>query len=245
MKPIFALWLCLACCDAGAMIVVSGTVADEASKARLLERVRALYGPGQVLDQVAVGAVATPANWDAHVHKLLGPHLKLLSAGRLTIDGQAVSVRGSVASEAQRRTLAAEIAASVNPGYSVSAELNVKASAQGVLDTALADRIIEFESGKAELTAPGRAILDQMRLALRELKGSTVAVIGHTDNVGARKANLALSLARAAAVKAYLGTQGIDPAAISVAGEGPDRPLASNATAAGRTRNRRIEFKVR
>lgn len=244
MKRMIAFLTCLACCNATAMIVVSGTVADEASKARLLARVRSLYGQDRVLDQMAVGTVATPANWDTHVHKLIGSHLKLLTKGQLTVDGNAVSIRGNVASETQRQELSGQIAASLNPTYSVNADLQVAASEQGLLDAALANRIIEFESGKAALTVAGIAILDQMSVALMKVKGKKVSVIGHTDNVGARSANLALSLARATAVKAYVIGKGIDPASISVSGAGPDRPVASNLSAAGRTRNRRIEFRI-
>jgi len=56
-----------------APVVISGTVADEASKAALLERLRALYGAGRVIDQLAVGAVSTPANWNTYVGRLIGP----------------------------------------------------------------------------------------------------------------------------------------------------------------------------
>ena len=43
-------------------IVVSGTVADEATRAALLERLRSVYGAARVVDQLSVGAVAAPAN---------------------------------------------------------------------------------------------------------------------------------------------------------------------------------------
>lgn len=76
------------------------------------------------------------------------------------------------------------------------------------------------------------------------MKGKRVEVIGHTDNSGSRARNLALSQARAEAVKAYVVERGIRPDMISVRGEGPDRPVADNASAEGRARNRRIEFKV-
>ena len=45
-------------------------------------------------------------------------------------------------------------------------------------------------------------------------------------------------------MKDYLQSKGIDPSRISVSGAGPDRPVASNQTAEGRARNRRIEFRV-
>jgi OmpA-OmpF porin, OOP family len=230
--------------EPAAPIVVTGTVADEASKAGLLARLRDVYGADRVVDQLAVGGVATPANWSEHLQKLIGPNLKLITRGQLKVDGNNVSLRGDVANEAQRQQIATDIAASLNQTYVVNNGLRVAASEQGVLDAALANRIIEFESGKATLTESGKAILDQMAAALLKLKGVRVEVIGHTDNAGSRAGNLSLSQARAEAVKAYVAGHGINGEQIAVSGEGPDRPVADNRTADGRARNRRIEFKV-
>jgi OOP family OmpA-OmpF porin len=230
--------------DRGAPIVVSGTVADESSKAALLARLREVYGADRVVDQLGVGMVATPANWNEHLQKLIGPNLKLISRGQLKVDGTNVSLRGDVANETQRQQIATDIAGSLNPTYVVNNGLRVAASEQGVLDAALANRIIEFESGKATLTESGRGILDQMAATLQKLKGVRVEVIGHTDNSGSRAGNLSLSQARAEAVKSYVASRGINPDLIAVSGEGPDRPVADNRTAEGRARNRRIEFKV-
>jgi OOP family OmpA-OmpF porin len=227
-----------------APIVVTGTVPDEPAKAALLARLREVYGADRVVDQLAVGAVSTPANWNEHLQKLVGPNLKLISRGQLKVDGNNVSLRGDVANEAQRQQIAADIATSLNPTYTVNNGLRVVASEQGVLDAALANRIIEFESGKATLTDSGRAILDQMSVALLRLKDKKVEVIGHTDNAGSRAGNLSLSQARAEAVKQYVAGRGVKPDLIAVSGEGPDRPVADNRTPEGRARNRRIEFKV-
>lgn len=230
--------------DAPAPIVVSGTVGDDASKAALLARLRAVYGPDRVVDQLSVGRVSAPPNWNDYVGRLIGPDLKLVSRGQLQVDGNTVSLRGDVASEEQRQKIAGDIAASLDAGYIVNNGLRVAASEQGVLDAALANRIIEFESGKATLTDNGKAILDQMSVALLRLKDKRVEVIGHTDNAGSRAGNLSLSQARAEAVKAYVVERGIKADMISVSGEGPDRPVADNRTPEGRARNRRIEFKV-
>jgi OOP family OmpA-OmpF porin len=229
---------------ANAPIVVAGTVADEASKAALLARLRAVYGLDRVVDQLAVGTVSTPANWNEYVGRLIGPNLKMISRGQLKVDGNTVSLRGDVSNEAQRQQIAGEIAASLNPTYTVNNGLRVTASEQSVLDAALANRIIEFESGKAALTPSGMAILDQMSEALKKLNGIKVEVIGHTDNAGSRAGNLSLSQARAEAVKTYVAARGIKADSITVSGEGPDRPVADNRTPEGRARNRRIEFKV-
>ena len=230
--------------DAAAPIVVSGTVADEASKDAMLARLRALYGAERVVDQLAVGRVSAPPNWNDYVGRLLGPNLKLISRGQLQVDGTSISLRGDVASEAQRQQIASDIAAGIDAGYTVNNGLRVAASEQGMLDAALANRIIEFESGKAELADSGKAILDQMSVALLRLKDKKVEVIGHTDNAGSRAGNLSLSQARAEAVKTYVVGRGVHAEMVAVSGEGPDRPVADNRTPEGRARNRRIEFKV-
>ncbi|HEY1150001.1 MAG TPA: OmpA family protein [Pseudoduganella sp.] len=225
-------------------VLVSGTVADEATKAALLQKVREVYGADQVLDQVAIGAVSTPPDWTSYVRKLIAPNLRQVSKGQLKVDGNTVSIRGEVANEAQRQQLASDLATSLNPTYTVNNGLRVSAPEQELLDATLAKRIIEFESGQAVIRPSGQAILDEMAGALLKVKGKKVEVIGHTDNTGLRDTNLALSLARAEAVRGYLAGKGINAALISVSGQGPDRPAAENSTAEGRARNRRIEFRV-
>lgn len=225
-------------------IVVTGAVPDEASKAAMLAQVRALYGAERVVDQVTIAQVSLPPNWNGYVQRLITPNLKLISKGELKIDGTNVTVRGEVANEAQRQQIASDIATSLNPSYTVNNGLRVSAAEQNLLDATLDKRIIEFESGKATLTASGQAILDEMAAALQKVKGKKVEVIGHTDNTGLRESNLALSQARAEAVRTYLTGKGINPEMVMVSGQGPDRPVAENTSAEGRARNRRIEFRV-
>jgi len=237
----------LACAPAIAQltpVVVSGTVPDEATKAAILQRARALYGVARVVDQVAVGSVVAPPNWSAHMQKLLAEPLKQVTQGQLTVEGNRVGIRGDVANEALRQQVASDMANSLNPTYTISNGLRVNAPAQKLLDTALARRIIEFESGQAVLRPSGMLILDEMAAVLGQIGGRKVEVIGHTDNTGTREANLALSLARAGAVRSYLAAKGIAVASIAVAGAGPDQPLADNSSPEGRARNRRIEFRV-
>lgn len=226
-------------------VLAAGTVPDEATKAAVLARLREIYGVERVVDQIAVGQVATPANWTGYVQKLLTPDLKQISRGQLKIDGTTVSLRGEVANEAQRQKFASDVATSLNPTYTVNNGLRVASGAeQGILDSTLANRIVEFESGKATLTPAGRAILDDMIRAMKKLKERRIEIIGHTDNVGLRATNQGLSQARAEAVKAYLSVNGINGELLTASGQGADRPIASNDTPAGRARNRRIEFRI-
>ncbi|WP_426114705.1 OmpA family protein [Massilia sp. PWRC2] len=233
---------------APAPVIVSGTLADEGARAALLARLRQVFGSARVVDQLVVGPVAASPEWHTTLARLIGPDLQLVSHGELKVDGAAATLRGDVGSEALRQQVGAALstaaAAGAGPAIAVNNSLRVVASEQAVLDTALANRIIEFESGKATLTDSGMQILDQMSVALLALKDKKVEVIGHTDNAGARASNLALSQARAEAVRSYVAAKGVKPELIAVSGEGPDRPVADNRSADGRARNRRIEFKV-
>lgn len=224
-------------------VLVTGTVPDEASKASVLAKLREVYGD-LVVDQISVGPVSTPANWNGYVQKLITPELKQITRGQLKIDGSTVSLKGEVANEALRQKIASNVATSLNPTYTVNNGLRVSAADQGVLDGTLANRTIEFQSGKAELTASGKAILDEMTVAMLKLKERKVDIIGHTDNQGLRATNQGLSQARAEAVKAYLASHGIKSDLMSASGQGADRPVASNDSTEGRARNRRIEFRL-
>ncbi|AOI64560.1 cell envelope biogenesis protein OmpA [Burkholderia territorii] len=225
-------------------VVVGGKVPDEATKAAVLQKLRDTYGAANVVDQIEVGDVATPPNWSANVQKLLGAQLKQISKGQLKINGTQIEMKGEVHNEAQRQQLASDMANTLNPTYTIKNGLRVSASEQGLLDQTLANRTIEFETGSATLTPQGKQILDQMAAALSKMQNRTVDIIGHTDNSGNRTSNIALSQARADAVKGYLITKSIPPQQMTTTGVGPDQPIAPNDTAEGRARNRRIEFRV-
>jgi outer membrane protein OmpA-like peptidoglycan-associated protein len=71
-----------------------------------------------------------------------------------------------------------------------------------------------------------------------------IEISGHTDNTGSLALNSKLSEDRAKAVVEYLIQKGIDRTRLEFKGYGPQQPIADNATAAGRTQNRRVEFKI-
>ena len=226
-------------------VVVAGTVPDEATRQAIVQRAREVYGADRVVDQLAIGAVVAPPNWSGYVQRLVSPALKQVSRGQLAVNGNTVDVKGEVANEALRQQLVSDLSTQLNPTYTVRNGLRVASNEQGVIDNALANRIVEFESGSATLTPQGVAVLDQIVAAIRTLPvGRKVQVIGHTDNLGSRDANIALAAARADSVKAYLVGKAIVADMIEPSGAGPDRPVASNTSAEGRARNRRIEFRV-
>jgi len=101
---------------------------------------------------------------------------------------------------------------------------------------------VVFATGKSDILPESEAILTKVYYTLKDNPAINVQIQGHTDNVGNKKKNVALSLARAESVKAFLTSKGIDGARITTVGFGPDKPLLPNTTAENKQKNRRIEF---
>jgi len=102
---------------------------------------------------------------------------------------------------------------------------------------------LQFASGRAELLPAAEPVLDALARAANTCP-LPIRIEGHTDAQGQAEANQALSQARADAVRQALVKRGLDAARLGTAGFGASRPLADNGDEAGRSRNRRIEFKV-
>jgi outer membrane protein OmpA-like peptidoglycan-associated protein len=102
-----------------------------------------------------------------------------------------------------------------------------------------------FDSGKSDLATGAYDRLDQLARTLNNYPKSQVRITGHTDSQGADDFNLRLSEQRADRVRDYLIHQGVSAPRISAFGMGEARPLASNATEAGRQQNRRVEIEIR
>jgi outer membrane protein OmpA-like peptidoglycan-associated protein len=109
----------------------------------------------------------------------------------------------------------------------------------------LAARNIFFATGSAKLLAKSYPSLDNVVKILLDNPSYKVDIEGHTDTTGTAEKNHVLSHDRANSVKAYLTGKGIDESRISSAGFGFERPIASNKTAAGKAKNRRVEMKLR
>jgi outer membrane protein OmpA-like peptidoglycan-associated protein len=104
---------------------------------------------------------------------------------------------------------------------------------------------IRFSSGSAALDDNARSILDDQVVTLaKSFSNSYLHIEGNTDNTGSSSANVELSQRRADAVVHYLVSRGIDANQLSAKGNGPNKPVASNATDAGRARNRRTDVVV-
>jgi OmpA-OmpF porin, OOP family len=106
-----------------------------------------------------------------------------------------------------------------------------------------ADALFDFD--KSVLRPDGRKSIDD---ALAKLKGVDIEMViatGHTDSIGTEAYNQKLSERRAAAVKDYLVSKGIPAAKITTIGKGESQPVATNKTAEGRQKNRRVDIEFK
>lgn len=116
---------------------------------------------------------------------------------------------------------------------------------QDIQKIALAAKGINFETGKTIITKDSYKNLDILVEMLTLYKEAFVDIEGHTDNVGKSEANKKLSQGRADAVKAYLVSKGIDESRLTAIGYGDEKPVADNKTAAGKAKNRRVDFNIK
>ena len=101
---------------------------------------------------------------------------------------------------------------------------------------------ILFDSGKSSLKPGAKSTLTRIAKQIATEPSLTIAVEGHTDNVGGRARNQALSEKRSNAVRDYLIASGIPTDHITASGKGEESPLVTNKTPVGRQRNRRVEL---
>lgn len=103
---------------------------------------------------------------------------------------------------------------------------------------------ISFDTGRADIKPEMRPILDRFAQTLGDHPATSIRIVGHTDSTGSDSINNPLSLDRAASARNYLADRGVGASRMAIAGRGSREPVASNDSAAGRARNRRIEVFV-
>lgn len=202
----------------GSKITLTGELASEADKKKIIDAASAAYGAGNVIDQLTVKS-------------------GLGALAGITLTGNAVSD----ADKAARGDAAVKAFApvTVDNQLLVPAPVAAAAPAEKAPDCSKAMQLnVEFATGSAQVTAAGKRYLDEVVKCIT----APMLVGGHTDNRGSDATNAKLSAARASAVKAYLVSKGVKDELLSTQGFGPSKPVADNATAEGRAKNRRIEL---
>ena len=101
---------------------------------------------------------------------------------------------------------------------------------------------VSFDVGRADIKPQLRQVLEQFASGLQSQPTARVRIVGHADSTGGDEANNNLSVRRATSVRDFLTDRGVDGARIETLGRGSREPVASNDTAEGRARNRRVEI---
>ncbi len=246
-------------------VTLEGRVRDEATRRLIAARARLAFG--KVLDRLDVDPAVERIGWAGR----LGPTFVALAAAGpgASIDRATgtVTVAATVRNAALERRLLRSVRASIGEGVALVDRVVVRgappvgvtprprpsaptakavvARTQASLDAALRSGTIAFEAGSAVITSRGLGVLGNLLPILRKAPAVRVEVAGYTDTSGVAADNLRLSQERARAVETWLVGRGIAADRLTARGYGAADPVASNDTAEGRARNRRIEMHVK
>ena len=241
----------------------SGVVRDQDAKTSIVDALNAVFGADKVKSDISVDPSAIAASWagkfPAALEALKGANVDAI------FKGDQINVGGASMDDAARDKIIAALKSAVGAGLTVGAlsdktaaavavandrattELASLQSGFGVKDLlfALNDSKVTFASDSAEVPESMAPFLKTAAAQLKQLKaGHVLEVAGYTDNTGDAALNLALSQKRAEAVREAFIKYGADPDMLVAKGYGEADPIASNDTAEGRLKNRRIEYHV-
>lgn len=198
-------------------------------------------------DQVEANAAIASLNRD---------RAEFVSQARL----RKISVAEAATANAEARANQSEIAAAVAVAESAASESG-RLAAEARTDTALEElasyeqkktqqgltlilRDLQFGSGSSALGSGATGRLAPLAAFLTKQPATRIQITGHTDSQGSEGSNLDLSARRAQSVGAYLNSTGVEMNRVSSIGLGEASPVATNATAAGRAINRRVEVTI-
>src|ERR1700733_5730031 len=244
-------------------VQASGSVRDDDAKSSIVNALNAVFGADKVKSAISIDPSATAASWlgnlRAGLEALKGANVDAI------FEGNKVNVGGGAMDDAARGKIIAALSSALGVGVTVGAltdktaaavavangrattELASLGSGFGVKDLlfALNDSVFSFASDSAEVPEAMAPFLKTAAADLKQLKaGHVLEIAGYTDNTGDAALNLALSQRRAEAVREALIMYGVDPDMLVAKGYGEADPVASNDTAEGRLKNRRIEYHV-
>jgi len=253
----------LALSNDNGVVQASGSVRDDDAKSSIVNALNAVFGADKVKSAISIDPSATAASWlgnlRAGLEALKGANVDAI------FEGNKVNVGGGAMDDAARGKIIAALSSALGVGVTVGAltdktaaavavangrattELASLGSGFGVKDLlfALNDSVFSFASDSAEVPEAMAPFLKTAAADLKQLKaGHVLEIAGYTDNTGDAALNLALSQRRAEAVRGALIKYGVDPDMLVAKGYGEADPVASNDTAEGRLKNRRIEYHV-
>jgi OmpA-OmpF porin, OOP family len=248
--------------DNGA-VRASGVVRDQDAKTSIVEALNAVFGADKVKSDISIDPSAIAASWlgkfRAALEALKGANVDAI------FKGDQINVGGASMDDVARGKIIAALTSAVGTGVTVGALSDKTAAAVAIANDrattelaslhsgfdvkdllfALNDSKVTFASDSAEVPESMAPFLKIAAADLKQLKaGHVLEIAGYTDNTGDAALNLALSQKRAEAVRQAFIKYGAAPDMLVAKGYGEADPIASNDTAEGRLKNRRIEYHV-
>ncbi len=201
-----------------------------ATQKRLDMDAQALYANGEQLQQLHQGMLAAQQSL-------------------LALRGQFAQVETALINQgawlAQHNAAAANLSATASEALERARAAGQLAEGKLLYEEVLSQELTQFAPYKAELSEAAREALKAFAARLKEENENVFLEIqGHTDRSGSTTRNLKISQARAEAVRAQLNAEGIPLHRMSVVAYGDRKPVADNATAEGRAKNRRVTIVV-
>ena len=180
----------------------------------------------------------------AGIGAVAGAAIGAMTGGKNTVKGAAIgAAAGAIAGNLWSKRMEDQRRAMEQATQGTPVEVTRTADNQLKLDI---PSDISFATGSAALKPELRSVLDAFAKGLTSGgQGTLVRVVGHTDSTGSDAVNNPLSLDRAESVRDFLNDRGVATNRIEVVGRGSREPLASNETAEGRAKNRRVEIFMR
>jgi outer membrane protein OmpA-like peptidoglycan-associated protein len=236
--------------EANGMVTIEGEAPDDASRLHLVEIAQQIYAGSSVTDNMKiVGAASEP--WSSAAHLGLEEMARLRN-GEVSISGKELVIKGAAESDQVANDIRSVLSTDLPPGFKSRDEINVMSveekaadSCQTLMRQTTAKGTINFERAKADLTSDSTQTLKDLAQIANECPSFSIQIEGHTDAEGTDERNQRLSDRRARAVADFLAQNGVEARRLTTVGYGASRPIADNATAEGRAKNRRIEFTVR
>ncbi len=243
---------------ASGQATIIGEVSDEANRTAFLSTLEEAFPRGVTADDFTLkeGAPAE-RDWLSAILGLIDIGAETLPEGRLFVNAaeRLVQMSGEYETRQDRADAQEDIEALVaGTTFAFSSGLSIPeppaftpedvVELQASIDELIEGKVVEFELNSDVLTPVGINLLDEILDALEQFPNVPIEIAGHTDSQGDPVENLDLSERRASAAFDYLVGKGQDPDRFVVQGYGEELPVASNDTADGRARNRRIEFKA-
>ena len=245
------------------VVRASGSVRDEDAKTSILNALNAVFGADKVKSAISIDQSAAAAPWLGNFRAALEA-LKGANVAAI-FEGDKVDVGGGAMDDPARDKIIAALKSALGGSVAVGALTDKTAAAVAIANDrattelaslqsgfavkdllfALNDSVVNFASASAEVPESMAPFLKSAAAELKQLKaGHVLEIAGYTDNTGDAALNLALSQKRAEAVRQALIKYGAAPDMLVAKGYGEADPIASNDTAEGRMKNRRIEYHV-